>query len=118
MTIACTGEGTHCRSAPTPDVTLAKARERLAAARRLGADGVNPSRERKREKRAERGDTFKALIEEWQARQAPAWAPKTIARAKRHFELLPTSSCGGTGGSLPRNTTAHTRDTLVARVPR
>lgn len=74
-----------------PDVPLAKARERLQTVRSLVADGVDPSRERQQRKRAELGDTFRALIAEWQARQAPAWAPKTIARAKRHFALLPAT---------------------------
>lgn len=60
-----------------PDVGLKEARERRDAARKLLANGVDPSIERKVQKAAtvERSaNSFEAVAREWFARQSPGWA--------------------------------------------
>src|ERR1700730_3786430 len=47
-----------------PDVPLKLARERREGARRLVADGIDPSAKRQAEKTA-RGNTFEAVAREW-----------------------------------------------------
>lgn len=73
-----------------PDVPLAKARERRDEARRLLADGIDPSQHRKATKamRAERAaNSFEAVAREWYAKMAPTWAAshgdKVIRRLER-----------------------------------
>jgi integrase len=59
-----------------PEVGLAKARERRDEARKLLADGVDPSDHRKATKAAgvERAaNSFEAIAREWYAKQAPTW---------------------------------------------
>src|SRR5579859_5729943 len=51
-----------------PDVSLKRAREKREDARRLIADGTDPSLERKTQRTA-RADTFKAIATEWLALQ-------------------------------------------------
>ncbi|SAK51101.1 integrase [Caballeronia glebae] len=60
-----------------PDVGLKEARDRRDAARKLLANGVDPSIERKVQKAAtvERSaNSFEAVAREWFARQSPGWA--------------------------------------------
>lgn len=60
-----------------PDVSLKEARERRDEARKLLANGIDPSIERKVQKAAtvERAaNSFEAVAREWFARQAPGWA--------------------------------------------
>jgi len=65
------------------DVTLAKAREKRAAARARVADGVDPSLERQRVKqRASQAFSFEAVAREWLAKQKGALAPTTYAKAE------------------------------------
>src|SRR5215467_4177756 len=52
-----------------PDVSLKRAREKRDDARRLVADGIDPSAKRKAEKAAQ-SDTFEAIAREWLALQA------------------------------------------------
>lgn len=62
-----------------PEISLAKARERLDEARRLLADGVDPMEDRKasREAEAERGkNSFEAVTREWLATNKGKWAGK------------------------------------------
>lgn len=67
-----------------PDVSLARAREKLQEARTLVADGIDPSTERKTAKREQRQkDTFASVTKEWQA--TLTLAPAT---ARRHGILL------------------------------
>lgn len=71
-----------------PDVSLAKARERREDARRLLADGIDPSAHRKiqKEDRAESlRNTFEAVAREWYSRELPVWAP---AQAKKMTGIL------------------------------
>ena len=51
-----------------PDVTLKRARDKRDEARKLIADGIDPSAERQAEKAA-RADTFEAIAREWLAMQ-------------------------------------------------
>lgn len=67
-----------------PDTSLADARERRDAARKLIAAGIDPSAHRKSEKAAglERaGNSFEVVAREWLAKQAfvPAYADKVFA---------------------------------------
>ena len=62
-----------------PDTSLAKAREKRDEARKLLADGVDPSQSRKADERAKRlsaANSFEAVAKEWHSRQAHTWAKK------------------------------------------
>jgi integrase len=73
-----------------PEVPLKRAREKRDEARRLLADGINPSAKRSAEKAAVT-DTFEAVGREWFAQQTPNWAPshsiKILARLEQ--DLFP-----------------------------
>ncbi len=74
-----------------PDVGIVMARERLDAARKLIAAGIDPGEQRKSEKLARfagaTGDTFEAVAREWFNLNKPKWAPnhssKIIDRLER-----------------------------------
>ena len=53
-----------------PEIGLAEARERRAAARKLLAHGIDPSAAKRAEKAAQ-ADTFEAVAREWLSKQAP-----------------------------------------------
>lgn len=61
-----------------PDVPLSRAREKRDEARKLIADGVDPSAERQ-ERRAALVDTFEGVAKEWLALQSKSLAPETIS---------------------------------------
>jgi len=67
-----------------PDVTLKQARERRDEARRLLADGIDPSAKRQAE-RISRADTFRALATEWLALQKHL-SPSTLDRDRARLE--------------------------------
>jgi integrase len=72
-----------------PDVSLAKARERRAEARKLLVDGIDPSVHRKatrlmREDRA--ANSFEAVAREWYAKLAPTWNAAHGTRIIRRLE--------------------------------
>src|SRR5690348_2694677 len=72
-----------------PDVGLADARERRDAARRLIADGKDPSAERKAEKREAKGraaNSFEAVAREWYGKQAHAWVETHASDVLRRLE--------------------------------
>jgi integrase len=72
-----------------PEVSLAVARERRDAARRLLAQGVDPSAQRKAEKReAELRDanSFSAVALEWHGKQAKKWTARHADDVKRRLE--------------------------------
>ncbi|MCX7167865.1 MAG: integrase arm-type DNA-binding domain-containing protein [Rhodocyclales bacterium] len=72
-----------------PDTSLAKAREKRDEARRLLADGIDPSEHRKAHKatRAEvAGNTFEAIGREWYSKELPLWAPTQAVKVKGIFE--------------------------------
>ena len=77
-----------------PDTSLAHAREKRDAARKLLAAGVDPGEHRKAEKAAGEGraaNSFEVVAREWFARYSPQWAPghanKIIRRMER--DLFP-----------------------------
>ncbi|HWZ63039.1 MAG TPA: integrase arm-type DNA-binding domain-containing protein [Steroidobacteraceae bacterium] len=61
-----------------PDVTLKRAREKRDAARRLIADGIDPSAQRKAE-RAALAQSFEGVAKEWLELQTKSLAPETIS---------------------------------------
>lgn len=72
-----------------PDVSLAKARERRDEARRLLADGIDPSEHRKAVKSMQLGlaaNTFEAIGREWYAKTAPSLADSTRGKLLKHLE--------------------------------
>ncbi|HZT04397.1 MAG TPA: integrase arm-type DNA-binding domain-containing protein [Steroidobacteraceae bacterium] len=62
-----------------PDVSLKRAREKRDEARRLVADGLDPSDQRRAAKDAQ-ADTFKAIAEEWLPKQQ--FSDKTLEKAR------------------------------------
>lgn len=61
-----------------PEVSLAEAREKRDAARKLIAEGANPSEVKKQEKRERRlaaENSFAAIAQEWCAKEQPRWTP-------------------------------------------
>jgi len=61
-----------------PDVTLKRAREKRDQARRLIADDIDPSAQRKAQ-RAALLDTFEGVAKEWLALQSKSLSPETIS---------------------------------------
>jgi integrase len=61
-----------------PDVGLKRARERRDEARKLLADGIDPSSERQ-ERRTALLETFEGVAEEWLELQSKSLAPETIS---------------------------------------
>ncbi len=68
-----------------PDTPLKKARERRDDARRLIADGIDPSAERAA-RRQQRAHTFDAIAREWYATKAPTWAPSNAEAVLNRME--------------------------------
>jgi len=72
-----------------PDVSLKDARDRRDAARRLLADGIDPSENRKAQKsaRADRAaNSFEVVAREWFAKFSATWATHHGDRIIRRFE--------------------------------
>jgi integrase len=72
-----------------PDVSLKAARHRRDEARRLLADGVDPSENRKAQKsaRADRdANSFEVVAREWLAKYSNTWTPSHGDRIVRRFE--------------------------------
>ncbi|MBA3505469.1 MAG: tyrosine-type recombinase/integrase [Betaproteobacteria bacterium] len=72
-----------------PDVALADARARRDAARKLLADGVDPSAQRKADKREAAGraaNSFEAVAREWYAKQAHTWVATHATDVLRRLE--------------------------------
>jgi integrase len=72
-----------------PDVSLKDARERRDAARKLVADGIDPSENRKAQKsaHAERAaNSFEIAAREWFAKYSATWAATNTDRIVRLFE--------------------------------
>ena len=73
-----------------PATTLDSARDKLAKARKLVADGIDPSIARK-EENAEKVNTFKNISQEWFGKVAHTWAADHAGVIKRTLEkdILP-----------------------------
>lgn len=72
-----------------PDIGLAKARERRDEARKLVADGIDPSEHRKATKtaRADRAaNSFEVVAREWYGKLSPNWNPAHGDRIIRRLE--------------------------------
>ena len=72
-----------------PDVSLKDARERRDAARKLIANGIDPSQARKEEKAEIAADamTFEKVTREWFAKFKENWTPGHADRTLRRFEM-------------------------------
>jgi integrase len=74
-----------------PDVSLAKAREAREEARRLLAEGMDPSAARQQEKRAKAeasANDFETLARDWLENVKPAWAPVYHGDTLKRFEAF------------------------------
>lgn len=72
-----------------PDVPLIKAREKRDEARRLLADGIDPSEHRKATKTMQAGlaaNTFEVIGREWYAKTAPTLAESTKSKLLKYLE--------------------------------
>ncbi len=72
-----------------PDVSLKDARARRDAARKLVADGIDPSENRKAQaiaKQDRAANSFEVVAREWYAKHAPNWAEHHGDRIIRRFE--------------------------------
>lgn len=71
-----------------PAITLAQARERRDAARKLLAQGVDPSTHKQQEKAAAAAQvlTLEVLAREWYDYNQPRWAPATASKALQYLE--------------------------------
>jgi integrase len=72
-----------------PDVPLVRAREKRDEARRILADGIDPSEHRKAHQamRAEViGNTFEAIAREWYSKQLRSWSPRQAVKVSGLFE--------------------------------
>ena len=73
-----------------PDVTLKMARERREEARRLLADGIDPSDHKKsvlESKKEKYNNTFKSVADEWHQKQSNTWTERHAQSVKRRLEL-------------------------------
>jgi integrase len=71
------------------EVSLVEAREKRDAARKLLANGIDPSAHKKAERRAvvlRDANSFEAVAREWHGKQAKAWVPKHAADVLRRLE--------------------------------
>lgn len=72
-----------------PDVSLAAARERRDEARRLLANGIDPSQHRQATKQAKAGlleNGFETVTREWHAKQLKVWSASHADKVIRRFE--------------------------------
>jgi len=72
-----------------PDISLKEARERRDEARKLVANGVNPSENRKIQKSARAdliANSFEVVAREWFAKYSATWAKNHGDRIIRRFE--------------------------------
>jgi len=73
-----------------PEVTLAEARDRRLAARRLLDQGIDPShdkKERQREKDEANANTFEKLARDWHTNQLSSWSAATARDTIRRLEI-------------------------------
>jgi len=72
-----------------PQTSLAQAREKRAAARRLLDEGTDPSLARrieKRQKAIEAANTFEAIAREWHRHKVDSWQPRTSTNVLYRLE--------------------------------
>ena len=70
-----------------PDVSLKDARDRRDDARKLVANGIDPSENRKAQKVANGGgNSFEVVAREWFAKNSPSWSANHADRIMRRLE--------------------------------
>ena len=72
-----------------PDVSLKMARDRRDEARRLLAEGIDPSEHKKAKKEAEQEinlNTFEAIAREWHSKQSNIWSERHIGQVLKGLE--------------------------------
>ena len=72
-----------------PDTSLASARDKRDAARKLLAAGVDPGEHRKAEKLAgeeQAANSFEVIAREWLAKYSPTWAASTGDKIASRFD--------------------------------
>jgi integrase len=70
-----------------PDISLKRAREKRDEARRLLADGIDPSDQRKKDQLA-KSETFEAIAREWLEMRAKTSAAITMQKARWLLEMV------------------------------
>ncbi|MDB5793010.1 MAG: phage integrase family protein [Massilia sp.] len=73
-----------------PEVTLAEARAKRLAARKLLDQGIDPSqdkKERQREQNEANANTFEKLAREWHTNKLPTWSAATARDTIRRLEI-------------------------------
>jgi integrase len=73
-----------------PQVTLAEARDKRSAARKLLSDGIDPSQDKKdkdRIKGEKAAQTFERLAREWHTNKLPTWHATTAKDTLRRLEI-------------------------------
>ncbi|WP_295997179.1 integrase arm-type DNA-binding domain-containing protein [Rugamonas sp.] len=73
-----------------PEVTLALARDRRLAARKLLDQGIDPGQDKKdreREQSEANANTFEKLAREWHTNKLPTWSPATARDTIRRLEI-------------------------------
>src|SRR5581483_6312771 len=70
-----------------PDISLKRAREKRDEARRLLADGIDPSARRKKDQQA-KSETFEAIAREWLEMRAKTSAAITMQKAQWLLEIV------------------------------
>ena len=73
-----------------PEVTLAEARDKRLAARKLLDQGIDPSqdkKERKREQNEANANTFEKLAREWHTNNLSKWSAATARDTIRRLEI-------------------------------
>lgn len=69
-----------------PDVPLAMARDRRDEARRLLAQGIDPSKQRKADRAESSSTSFEAVAREWYSRYSVSWSESHADRVLRDLE--------------------------------
>jgi integrase len=85
----CSGKEKRISLGVYPDVSLKGAREQRDAARKLIVNGIDPSDDRKEQKRVQAhqaANTFEAVTREWFAKYSGSWVPDHAERKIRLFE--------------------------------
>lgn len=80
-----------------PHVSIAEAREKRFAAKKLLIEGIDPSAKKQEEKRLavyQSTNTFKAIAEDWHGRNKSKWTPEHAERLWRRLELYSFNELG------------------------
>lgn len=84
------GSSNRLTFGPYPEVTLAAAREKRLATRRLVLEGIDPAKHREERKRAaveKASNTFEKVAREWHGNKVPTWSERTATNTLRRLEM-------------------------------